>query len=41
LNKAIKNFDEYEFVELYIIELKQKYDYKIFEIRKKSELINF
>ncbi len=42
LYKILKSFDEYELVELCIIELKQKYDYKIFEVRRKNnKLINF
>jgi class 3 adenylate cyclase len=36
LYKILKSFDEYELVELCIIELKQKYDYKIFEVRRKD-----
>jgi len=38
--KIVKEFDEYEFTELCIIELKQKYGYNIFEVRRK-ELVGF
>ncbi|MCJ8305981.1 MAG: adenylate/guanylate cyclase domain-containing protein [Nitrosopumilus sp.] len=36
LYNILKSFDEYDLVELCIIELKQKYDYKIFEVRRKD-----
>ena len=34
--KISKKFDEYDFIELCVIELKQKYDYNVFEIRRKG-----
>lgn len=38
--KIVKDFSEYEFTELCVIELKQKYGYNIFEVRRK-ELTEF
>ena len=38
--KIVKDFSEYEFTELCVIELKQKYGYNIFEVRRK-ELTGF
>ncbi len=35
IQKIFKDFSEYEFTELCIIELKQKYGYNIFEVRRK------
>jgi class 3 adenylate cyclase len=34
--KISKKLDEYDFIELCVIELKQKYDYDVFEIRRKG-----
>jgi len=34
--KISKKFDEYDFIELCVIELKQKYDYNVFEVRRKG-----
>ena len=34
--KISKRFDEYDFIELCVIELKQKYDYNVFEVRRKG-----
>ncbi|WP_428325154.1 HAMP domain-containing protein [Nitrosopumilus sp.] len=36
IENIFKNFSEYEFSELCIIELKQKYGYNIFEVRRKE-----
>ena len=34
--RIMKGFTEYEFTELCVIELKQKYDYNVFEVRRKG-----
>ena len=34
--KISKKFDEYDFIELCVIELKQKYDYNVFEVKRKG-----
>ena len=34
--KIMKDFTEYEFTELCVIELKQKYGYNVFEVRRKE-----
>ncbi|MGH1566096.1 MAG: HAMP domain-containing protein [Nitrosopumilus sp.] len=34
--RVVKGFTEYEFTELCVIELKQKYDYNVFEVRRKG-----
>ena len=34
--RIMKGFAEYEFTELCVIELKQKYDYNVFEVRRKG-----
>jgi hypothetical protein len=31
-----KKLTEYDFIELCVIELKQKYDYNVFEVRRKG-----
>ena len=36
VEKIFRGFSEYEFSELCIIELKQKYGYNIFEVRRKG-----
>ncbi len=36
--KISKDFSEYDFTELCIIELKQKYDYNMFEVRRKEPI---
>ena len=36
--KILKDFSEYDFTELCIIELKQKYDYNMFEVRRKEPI---
>jgi class 3 adenylate cyclase len=34
--KMVKKITEYDFIELCVIELKQKYDYNVFEVRRKG-----
>ena len=34
--KMVKKLGEYDFIELCVIELKQKYDYNVFEVRRKG-----
>ncbi|MHA7733446.1 HAMP domain-containing protein [Nitrosopumilus sp. S6] len=36
LYEILKNFEGYEFTQLHIAELKQKYDYNIFEVKRKN-----
>lgn len=36
MHKIMKNFNEYEFTELCVIELKQKYGYNVFEVTRKG-----
>ena len=36
MHRIMKDFNEYEFTELCVIELKQKYGYNVFEVRRKG-----